>query len=32
MRSIWKGAINFGMITIPVKLSTASERSRRSAA
>jgi DNA end-binding protein Ku len=25
MRSIWKGAINFGMVTIPVKLYTATE-------
>lgn len=26
MRSIWKGAINFGMVTIPVKLYTATEQ------
>jgi DNA end-binding protein Ku len=25
MRSIWTGAINFGMVTIPVKLYTATE-------
>ncbi|MGH2380894.1 MAG: Ku protein [Candidatus Limnocylindria bacterium] len=25
MRSIWKGAISFGMVTIPVKLYTATE-------
>src|SRR5688572_4713944 len=26
MRSIWRGAINFGMVTIPVKLYTATEQ------
>ena len=26
MRSIWKGAINFGMVTIPVKLYSATEK------
>lgn len=26
MRSIWKGAINFGMVTIPVKLYTATQQ------
>ena len=25
MRAIWKGAISFGMVTIPVKLYTATE-------
>jgi DNA end-binding protein Ku len=26
MRSIWTGAISFGMVTIPVKLYTATEQ------
>jgi DNA end-binding protein Ku len=26
MRPIWKGAITFGMVTIPVKLYTATEQ------
>ena len=26
MRAIWKGAISFGMVTIPVKLYTATEQ------
>ena len=26
MRSMWKGAISFGLVTIPVKLYTATEQ------
>ena len=30
MRTLWKGAISFGLVNIPVKMYTATERKRHS--